>query len=321
LQAFDIKNYKIDTLFFGGGTPSLMPVKYAKKIIKKLRLADDAEFTIEANPKTIAPLELKAWKDLGLNRLSIGIQSFNDNELEFLGRIHTVRDSMELLDAANDIGLRVSGDFIYGLPSQKVSDIVKLCERINSLGLPHASLYELTIEKGTKFQNMPRISESLAAGMYQAIQSSLKLPRYEVSNYGDPCRHNANVWAGEEYIGVGKSAAGRIIRRFEWIATKVTSDCSMEMTELSTRERSVEIVMTGLRTTRGVCIKNSPTPTVINWDFIKKNPKYFSYDDSFLRVNDSGLLLLDWLTLQAIKTFPEKRRNYGAACALGPSFA
>ncbi|MDR1071680.1 MAG: radical SAM protein [Rickettsiales bacterium] len=281
-----------ETVFFGGGTPSLLPVKYAEKIIRKLNLAPDCEFTIEANPKTLSSLELKDWKDLGLNRLSIGMQSFDDDELRFLGRVHTVADSLEMLAAANDLGLRVSGDFIYGLPNHAVSDVVKLCERINDAGLRHASLYELTIERGTKFQNLSPVPESIGAEMYLAIQDALGLPRYEISNYGDPCRHNAAVWAGGEYIGVGESAAGRILKNGEWFETKITGGKILE-NKLTARERAVEMAMTGLRTMRGTDIRK--TPDVINWDFVNKNPAYFSSDGDFLRMTDSGLMLLDGL--------------------------
>jgi oxygen-independent coproporphyrinogen-3 oxidase len=314
LDWFHASDYEIKTLFFGGGTPSLMPVEYAGKIIEKLHLSDDSEFTVEANPKTLSSLELKDWKDFGLNRLSIGMQSFNDKDLEFLGRIHSVRDSMELLAAAFDLGLRASGDFIYGLPNQSVADVVKMCEEINHTGLPHASLYELTIERGTPFQNMKPISESFGAEMYLAIQSALKLPRYEISNYGNPCRHNANIWAGEEYIGVGESAAGRIkVNSQVWIETKIV-DGEVAMNELTARERAVEIVIMGLRTMRGVKIEPAPrhcapTPSAregaslrdyINWDFVRENPAYFIHDSESLRMTDSGLLLLDGLMVEII---------------------
>jgi len=293
LDKIQIENYEVATLFFGGGTPSLMPPKYAEKIIKKLRLAPGAEWTIEANPKTLWPLGLKDWKDLGLDRLSIGIQSFNDEDLRFLGRIHSVRDALDLLSAANDLGLRVNGDFIYGLPGQKAADVVRLCERINEAGLKSASLYELTFERGTKFQNMTPPPDALSAEMYKAIGRTLKLPRYEVSNYGDPCRHNTNVWAGEEYIGVGESAAGRIIKNGKWFETKIVNG-EIVTGELSPRQRAIEIVMTGLRTKWGVSVAALPAD-VIDWDFVEKSPAYFTAGESRLKMTDSGIVILDAL--------------------------
>jgi oxygen-independent coproporphyrinogen-3 oxidase len=299
MDEFDIDNYEIKTLFFGGGTPSLMPVKYAEKIIKKLRIVSDAEWTLEANPKTIGPAELKDWKDFGMNRLSIGMQSFDDDELRFLGRIHTVADSMKLLSAANDLNLCVSGDFIYGLPGQSVADVIKLCEQINDIGLRHASLYELIIERGTPFEKLAPASESIVLEMYSAIRRALKLARYEVSNYGDPCRHNANIWAGGEYIGVGESAAGRFLKNDGWIETKIINGQIVE-NKLTNRERMIEIIMTGLRTMRGVAI-TAPIRNTIEWDFILNNRQYFVIDGEYVRMTDDGLLLLDGLMPNVIK--------------------
>lgn len=314
----EIQDSGFETVFFGGGTPSIMPIKYAEKICNKIKKFTNTEFTIEANPKTLGPIKLKDWKDLGVNRLSIGIQSFNYRDLELLGRIHTVKDSLELMEAANDLGLRTSGDFIYGLPEQSVNDIIKLCQRINESGLKHVSLYELTIEAGTKFEGLELDIDSV--GMYQAIQDTLKLSRYEVSNYGDPCRHNMNIWQGGEYIGVGESAAGRIRRGNEWIETKIVGGQVIE-NSLSMRERAVEMVITGLRTMAGVNISKLPED-VINWSFVKENLAYFnpcpasqepftSKGDScsvtnqeswsFLSMSDSGLLLLDGLLKYIIK--------------------
>lgn len=275
-----------------------MPVKYAEKIMGILSPSSDIEWTIEANPGTLGPKELKDWRGLGLNRLSIGMQSFDDGELKFLGRIHSVSDSMKLFDSANDLGLAVNADFIYGLPNQKVPDIVKLCERINGLGLKSASLYELTPERDTKFQNMPPMSESLSTGMYSAIQNTLTLKRYEVSNYGIPCRHNMNVWSGEEYIGVGESAAGRIVLNGHWHETKIKNN-EIVMDKLSDKDRSIELVMTGLRTVKG--ISRSIADKVVNMEFVERNPKYFILSPESVRMGDKGLLLLDGLMPNIIK--------------------
>ncbi|MDR2769890.1 MAG: coproporphyrinogen III oxidase family protein [Rickettsiales bacterium] len=290
LDCFKASDFEIDTVFFGGGTPSLLPPAQAGKIIGKLHLARNAEFTLEANPKTLGSLELKDWKDFGINRLSIGMQSFDDDELRFLGRIHTVADSLALLDAARGLNLRTSMDFIYGLPGQTAADAEKMCEKINALGLPHASLYELSIEPGTKFANLIPPDDQNGAEMYDAIGRTLELPRYEVSNYGDPCLHNAAVWRGEEYIGVGESASGRIMRSGSWLETKITNG-RVEAGPLSARDRAREIAMTGLRTARGV----PACAAGINWPFAAANPQWFEWDGGSLRMTDSGLLLLDFL--------------------------
>ncbi|MDR1027583.1 MAG: coproporphyrinogen III oxidase family protein [Rickettsiales bacterium] len=304
-----------DTIFFGGGTPSLMPVKYAAQIIEKIGAKNPAEFTIEANPKTLNASKLKDWKDLGLTRLSVGMQSFDDEELQFLGRIHSAADACALIDAGLDSGLRVSADFIYGLPGQSAAAAVRLCENINVLGIEHASLYELTIEKGTPFAGMKPPTESIGAEMYRTIQSALRLPRYEVSNYGEPCLHNSAIWAGEQYIGVGESAAGRVRDSDGWLETKIVGGCVVA-NRLTNAERATEIIMTGLRTMRGVALcavfpsfggvppegrlggassGSCAIPLHINWPFINSHPEYFIAAADSLRMTESGLLLLDGL--------------------------
>ena len=296
---------RITTLFFGGGTPSLMPVKYVEKIVGVTTPAPTPafEFTLEANPKTLDANKLKDWKDLGLTRLSIGMQSFDERDLEFLGRGHTVRDSLELMAAADSLDLRVSADFIYGLPNQTVEDVRRLCKQINESGLKHVSLYELTIEPNTPLATAAPISEELAAEMYMAIQETLRLPRYEVSNYGEPCMHNSNIWAGEEYIGVGESAAGRICENGIWQETKIVNG-QIVLNKLTNRERAVEMVMTGLRTRAGVNLDTLPAD-VINWEFINNNPGYFeprtTSHEPRIRMTDSGIMLLDNL-LQSVIT-------------------
>ena len=298
LNEFRIGDYEIKTLFFGGGTPSLMPAEYAGKIVSRLNLSAGAEWTLEANPKTLNSNELKDWRDLGLTRLSVGMQSFRDDELRFLGRVHTAADGLALISGANDLNLRVNADFIYGLPAQKISEVEKLCKKINGMGLKSASLYELTFERGTRFQNMSPVSETVKAEMYTAIQNTLKLPRYEISNYGDPCRHNMNIWRGEEYIGVGESAAGRIIKNGGWIETKIAGGRIVENV-LTERDRAIEITMTGLRTKWGV--DRAVADKVVNGSFVERNPDYFIKNDGFLKMSDAGLLLLDGLMPDVIK--------------------
>jgi len=124
------------------------------------------------------------------------------------------------------------------------------------------------------------------------------LPRHEVSNYGDPCRHNANIWAGEEYIGVGESASGRRRLSNGWVETKVING-EIVINELSARERAIEVVMTGLRTAKGVSIASLPVD-VINWNFIKTNPTYFTESETNLKMSDAGIVILDTLLPRVI---------------------
>ncbi len=292
-----IGNIKIPTIFFGGGTPSLMPTKIFAEIMNELQNSfsfhPDAEITIEANPGTLDAERLSEFIAAGVNRISIGVQSLCDEELKFLGRIHDAAAARELIANAQNSGLRVSADFIYGLPNHTPGDVKELCKNINSLGLEHASLYELSIEPGTQFarQNLQMPDNEIMAQMYEAIGETLTLPRYEVSNYGTPCKHNLNIWDGQPYLGLGDGAAGRILIDNQWYETT-----NGAQNPLSDNQRAVEILMTGLRTIRGVLL----TPKIlkiIDTDFA--NSEHFVIKDN--RLIAKSFLTLDNLIVRLLK--------------------
>lgn len=282
---------KIPTIFFGGGTPSLMPIKIFTEIINELHksfsIAQNAEITIEANPETINHNRLSEFIASGVNRISIGVQSLNDDELKFLGRIHDATAARKLITIAQNLNLRVSADFIYGLPYQTPADIKKLCENINLLGLEHASLYELSIEQGTPFamQNLQMPDNETMAKMYEVIGETLALPRYEVSNYGVPCKHNSNIWDGQPYLGLGQGAAGRVLINNNWYET-----LNGKQILLNNNDRATEILITGLRTTRGVLL----TPEI--YKIININ---FANGDNFI-IQNNRLIAKSFLTLDTL---------------------
>ena len=355
----------VPTIFFGGGTPSLMPVEIFAEIMastrEKFNVLPNAEITIEANPGTIDSAQLREFIAAGVNRISIGVQSLNDEELKFLGRIHDSETAREFIKTAQNSDIRVSADFIYGLPNQTARDVRAMCEQINELGLTHCSMYELSIEKGTPFagQNLRMPNNETMAAMYEEIGKTLNLPRYEVSNYalpGQECKHNSNIWDGEPYLGFGPSAAGRPFINGEWYETKVeprfpfcvgksasqvfpscggvaagrggsvnsrrlqepprgsqNSEAAplhrrgtetppqVRINKLSMHERSLEILMTGLRTARGVKIIPE-IRDIINLDFVHNN-KVFEIvktaDGQRLRLNN--FLTLDSLLVNLLK--------------------
>ena len=220
-----LEHCDVPTIFFGGGTPSLMPVATFEKIINTIQqnfnLIPNAEITLESNPGTLTATRLSDFISAGVNRLSVGIQSLDDNKLKFLGRRHSAHDAIELINHAQNMKIRVSGDFIYGLPHETPDDIVQTCNQINDLGLSHCSMYELTIEENTPFgkMNLEMPNNETMAQMYIAINDTLRLSRYEVSNYATPgheSQHNQNVWNGEPYVGIGTGAAGRILVSNQW---------------------------------------------------------------------------------------------------------
>jgi len=288
----------VPTVFFGGGTPSLMPPRVFARIMDALgqnfNVDTDAEITIESNPGTMDAARLDEFCDIGMNRLSIGVQSFDDEKLKFLGRIHCADDALRLVDNAVQRKIRVSCDFIYGLPGENVDDVIKMCKEINNIGITHCSLYELTIEPNTPFgkmrMNMP--DNETMAEMYIAIGDTLNLPRYEVSNYakiGDECRHNQNVWDGEPYIGIGQGAAGRIFMNDVWYEQMGGGAL---FNKLDNDSRAVERIITGLRTKRGVRI-DSDIKKIINLEFAKSSPDMIMCHSDRISATDAGMLVLD----------------------------
>ena len=300
--------FDVPTIFFGGGTPSLMPIKVFEKIIQKLcqnfNVDTNCEITLESNPGTIDDDKLNAFTNAGVNRLSVGVQSFDDKKLSFLGRRHSARDAINLLAAAERCGIRYSADFIYGLPGDDVSDIIKLCNEINNIALKHCSMYELTLEPGTPFakMNLDMPSNEKMADMYMAIEKTLNLPRYEVSNYavtGSECKHNLNVWDGEPYIGIGRGAAGRVLINNVWY--EQLGD-GVQFEKMRNATRATERVITGMRTVRGVYL-DTMVKKIINMDYIYKNPELVHITDSGrIAATKRGMLVLDDVVLNITST-------------------
>jgi putative oxygen-independent coproporphyrinogen III oxidase len=221
----------VTSIFFGGGTPSLMPPDTAQALIERVHtlweVSPDIEITLEANPTSVEAGTFADFKKAGVNRVSLGVQSLNDSELKFLGRGHSAKEALAAVERARSIFDRYSFDLIYARPSQTVSDWEKeLAEALTYAG-KHLSLYQLTIEENTAFAHayakggftLPDDVESEA--LYRLTESMLAdsgLRAYEVSNYavpGEESRHNLTYWQGGDYIGIGPGAHGRITMKQE----------------------------------------------------------------------------------------------------------
>ncbi|QQR79600.1 MAG: radical SAM family heme chaperone HemW [Deltaproteobacteria bacterium] len=220
---------KIHTLFFGGGTPSLLESKLLEKIIQTLSKyfmwSSETEFTMEANPKTVSLEKLKIIRSLGVNRLSMGVQSFEDRFLKVLGRIHSGDEAKKTIADAYQAGFeKVNFDMIMALPGQTFEDRKKDLETALSFHPQHLSAYHLTIEAGTAFEKiygksvgaiheLPLPSEDVGVQCLTWTRDRLRaagLPPYEISNFAKPgfeCRHNQNYWEYGEYLGCGAGAA------------------------------------------------------------------------------------------------------------------
>ncbi len=296
----------IPTIFFGGGTPSLMPVEFFEQIMncinERFNVLPDCEITLESNPGTIDKNKLIDFVSNGVNRLSVGVQSLKDEELVFLGRRHNVVQALNLLDSAKEINLRVSADFIYGLPNHNVESVINLCNQINKLGLKHVSMYELTIEENTLFgkMNLKMPDNDTMAEMYNAIGENLNLPRYEVSNYAlenEHCKHNVSIWNGDAYVGIGQGGAGRVCLNGIWYEQKGNHELFEKMSD---ETRATEKILTGLRTMRGVKLTQD-VKNMINFAWVNTHKDLVEIDGEYLHTTANGLLILDDLTLDLIK--------------------
>jgi oxygen-independent coproporphyrinogen III oxidase len=218
----EISSYEgstLATVYFGGGTPSLLNGEQFSAIFKKIRETFNcrriSEVTVEANPESITDNKLRALKSLGANRLSIGGQSMFDDELRTLNRVHSAEDLKTAFELSRRMGFaNVNIDLIYGIPSQTLPKWKQNLDKLVDMGPEHISLYPLTIENGTMFfERRLAVDPDLQADMYEYSREFLKragYEHYEISNWSKPgfkCRHNLLYWQNQEYIGVGAAAA------------------------------------------------------------------------------------------------------------------
>ncbi|SFT78416.1 oxygen-independent coproporphyrinogen-3 oxidase [Pseudovibrio denitrificans] len=216
----------VDSIFFGGGTPSLMEPKTVETILNEVarlwHLPDTAEISMEANPTSVEATRFAGYRSAGVNRLSVGIQALDDKELKILGRQHSVSEAIQAVEIARKTFPRISFDLIYARPNQTLKAWEQELNRAIDLAADHLSMYQLTIESGTMFQRLyaagklEMLDPDLAADMFdltQEITAARGLPAYEVSNHAAPdaqCQHNLIYWRYGDYVGVGPGAHGRL---------------------------------------------------------------------------------------------------------------
>jgi oxygen-independent coproporphyrinogen-3 oxidase len=275
--AEETRERPVSSLFFGGGTPSLMQSETVAALIAEVRcrwpLTDGLEITLEANPTSADAGRFRAFREAGVNRLSVGVQSFDDQTLGFLGRRHTAAEGRAAIDLAAKYFCRFSFDLIYGRPGQTAAAWQKeLGEALSAAG-EHLSLYQLGIEPGTEFHcaGIKETDDETAAALYDATQDILAaagLPAYEISNHARPggeCRHNLGYWLGGDYLGLGPGAHGRLtgngrteaVQRIgkpeSWLAAvEEGGHGTAKQVHLGPQERLDEMVMMGLRLTEGI---------------------------------------------------------------------
>ena len=209
----------VETIYFGGGTPTTLTLAQLEKIFdavtKSFHVDNRAEVTIEANPSTVNENFLRGLRSLGFNRLSLGVQSFDDALLKIIGRLHDSQTAIDTISMAEKFFGNVSIDLMYGLPTQTLETLRRDIDRVKNSGVQHVSIYGLEVEPGTKFFfDGVTVDENLCADMYEFITQTLPtvgFRRYEISNFaiaGFESRHNLGYWTGKKYFGFGAGAHG-----------------------------------------------------------------------------------------------------------------
>ena len=318
----DKEAYQVSSVFFGGGTPSILPGERIAELMELLhrefQIEPDAEVTIECNPGTADAEKLRAYREAGINRLSLGLQSADDRELAALGRIHTWKDFLCTYEAAREAGFaNINVDLMSALPGQTARSWERTLAQVLALAPEHVSAYSLIIEEETPFYEryhedverrergeQPRAlpSEDEEREMYRRTEQMLAaagLRRYEISNYalpGHECRHNIGYWTGAEYAGFGLGAASLLMREPEQeecvfahfrnpedMKAYLDGDFSgREITPLSENNRMEEFMFLGLRMTQGVA----------EYDFLERFGRSMEevYGEVLRKHCDDGLL-------------------------------
>lgn len=268
---------RLTSIFFGGGTPSLMPPALVAALLAEAEslwgFDADVEITLEANPSSVEAANFAALAQAGINRVSLGVQSLDDAELRFLGRLHSAAEALAALETAQTHFARVSFDLIYALPGHTPDLWTDRLTRALDFGTGHLSLYQLTIEPGTRFASDVRrgrfvpLGDDDAAELFditQALTSAAGLPAYETSNHarpGEESRHNLAYWRYQDYSGIGPGAHGRrggvaTVRHRKpenfLAAVARQGDGIAEARTLALRDQAAEALLMGLRLTEGV---------------------------------------------------------------------
>lgn len=316
-----LSDKSITSIFFGGGTPSLMPIPIVEMILQELssigKFDPDIEITLEANPTSI---EMKKFSDLalaGVNRISIGIQSFNEKDLKFLGREHSVKEALDAIEIASKYFSNFSFDLIYALPDQTLDLWEKELNFALDIAKYHISLYQLTIEKGTRFysdfqnKKFTLPSNDSAAEFYELTEhltTQKGLHPYEISNYSKPgfeSKHNLTYWKYEEYLGLGAGAHSRITDTYglkaimnyhlpeKWLQDIEQKGSSIQTQEiLQTEDIIQEFLLMNLRLKQGLDKKHFQGKIGINLENILDPKKLSNLENGNFLINTPEKIVL-----------------------------
>lgn len=277
IRSNDWKDEQFQTIYFGGGTPSILTSDQLKKLIDQVRsnyrVSEELEITLECNPDDCSLDHLRKWKDLGVNRLSIGIQSFNDHQLKWMNRSHRSADSLAAVRNAKEVGFdELSLDLMYGLPDMSLEEWKDQLDKIIALNPEHLSAYCLTVENKTALSKWVKEGKLVVSSneeqseQFELLVSTLKeagYEQYEISNFarnGHYSKHNTSYWKGTKYVGIGPSAHGYDQEKRYWnqannrtyLAELKKGILPQTIEVLSAFDRFNELVMIGLRTKWGI---------------------------------------------------------------------
>ncbi len=317
---------RLASVFFGGGTPSLLPPEWVAELIAQAKTlfppyTDDTEITLEANPTDAEISRYEGFRAAGINRLSLGVQSLDDAVLKFLGRNHSAAEAIRGIETAQSVFGRVSLDLIYALPDQTLDAWETELRAAAALGIEHISSYQLTIEQATPFGRAVKRKlwsppeEDLAEAFYfrtQEVLESLRFEAYEVSNHarGKAARsaHNVLIWEGVDYMGIGPGAHGRLTRDGIRTATVANRDLKaytaaenpVESEALSPLEAEEEVLMLGLRLAEGVALDRLPNLPITEKAIPLIEQGFMELTSDRLRATAKGRVVLDRLLFELL---------------------
>lgn len=271
--------YEVDTLYFGGGTPSSLACDQFEKIASSFNVRK--EFTVECNPESLDLEKIQLYKKLGVNRISLGVQTFNDRLLEIINRKHRKEDIFQVIRLLKENGINnISIDLMYALPEQSLEDIKKDLEIFLDLDIKHLSIYSLQIEENSIFgrQNLKPVDEDIEADMYELICKTMEKAgylHYEISSFCKPgyhSKHNLAYWQDEDFIGLGCGASGKENNvRYDntcSLKTYIESGANPYIYEETQKDKAFNAIMMALRTTFGLDVQKWNQR--YDQDFIKK---------------------------------------------------
>jgi len=316
LRKTELKDEIVETIYFGGGTPSLLTIEELQLLLdtvyENYKIVDNPEITLEANPDDLTETKIKALSTTKINRLSIGIQSFFDDDLQRMNRAHSAEESKTCLSLATQYFDNITIDLIYGIPNMSIEKLNDNLQQAFSFGVQHISAYALTVESKTALESFikkgayPPVDEALALEHFNHLVAKTEqqgFVQYEISNFGKPdffSKHNTSYWQGKLYLGVGPSAhsyngnnrSWNVANNSKYIEAIEKRKLPSTTEQLSKQDRFNEYIMTGLRTIWGVSLSKIETDFDLEYkQYLVANAKPF--------IDDQKLIMTDNLVLEA----------------------